>query len=292
MEYQVLKRGTSAFPKRLLDRLGKDAPAQLYYHGQLGLLNRFTMAVACADSIDGQGLNETNQLLFTIREYDLNYIGGWHSIMETEIFRLGLYRSNLTVALFTAKGLGHETFESFLRDRFFPPFDDFPERDEYFRRVESDELLVLSLVEPELPRTLRRNAIERNWVSCALSDVVFIPYGPKGSKTYRLARRIKDAGWPVFTLEHALAADLHELGIPGFSRKSVGEFLNGLGAKEAAPEQRNVARTSRKGFPELSTPGPRRNVQGKIPFASDKLPAQPASARPQKEKPAREEHKN
>jgi hypothetical protein len=231
MEYQVLTRDSEGYPKRLLERLGGDAPVELYYHGPLSFLSRFTMAFMCADALDARGFMETNQLLFTIREYDLNYIGGWHSWMETEVFRLGLFFPHPTVTVFTAKGLGHETSDSYLLDRFYPPLDDFPERDEYYRRANAGQLLVLSLVPPETARTARRNVVERNWIACALSDVVFIPYAPKGSKTYSLAKRIKAAGWPIFTLAHELASDTLGLDIPGLSRKTVGPFLERLGAR-------------------------------------------------------------
>ena len=91
-----------------------------------------------------------------------------------------------------------ETFESFLRDRFYPPLHEFPERDEYFRRAKEGELLILSVSNPDETRQLRKNIMERNWIACVLSDVVFIPYGPKGSKTYTMAKRIVDANIPVF----------------------------------------------------------------------------------------------
>ena len=126
MEYQILNPSDQEYPKRLLERLRKSSPEQIYYWGPLDLINRFTMAVISADSISGLALMATNQLLFTIREYDINLIGGWHSVMETEIFRLGLFRKNLTVTLFTAKGLESETFESFLETRFYPPLHEFP----------------------------------------------------------------------------------------------------------------------------------------------------------------------
>ncbi len=269
MEYQVLTRGTDAYPKRLPERLGKNAPAQLCFHGPLSLLDRFTMAVICADSIDGEGFIETNQLLFTIREYDLNYIGGWHSMMETEIFRLGLFRSNSTVTLFTAKGLRHETFESYLLDRFYPPLHEFPEREEYFRRGSDGELLVLSAVEPDVSRTSRKNVMDRNRIACALGDVVFAPFGPKGSKTYRLAAEIKDAGWPVFTLEHELSRDLHEIGIPGLNRKTVGGYLEGFGASRnpnPPPRQNRRHKVDKPVKPSRRTTG----IQEEIPFVSDK----------------------
>ncbi|MBN2465110.1 hypothetical protein JXD38_05765 [candidate division WOR-3 bacterium] len=271
MEYQVLDLESAEYPARLRDRLGEKAPPRLWVHGPLTLLDRFTMAVACSDSISGLGLNATNQLLFTIRELDLNYIGGWHSVMETEIFRLGLYRANSSVTLLSAKGLAVETHESWLRDRFYPPLDDFPERDEYFRRAEAGELLLLSAVEPTTSRATKPNIYSRNLYACALADVTFFPYGPKGSKTYRLASEVKAAGWPTFTIEHELARDLHELGIPGYSRSTVGEFLAGLGAKVALPMARPVTTHAPKELPERprTKPTPPRHTQQDLPFVRD-----------------------
>lgn len=164
MEYQILRPRDQAYPIRLSNRLGKEAPV-LYYNGPLKFLARWTLAVISSDSIGGLGMLASNQLLFTIREYDLNYIGRWHSVMETEIFCLGLFRKNTTVTLFSAKGLGRETFDSFLLDRSYPPLHEFPERDEYFRRAKSGEVLILSVTEPNVGRSVKRNVMARNWVS-------------------------------------------------------------------------------------------------------------------------------
>lgn len=271
MEYHVLKRGDKGYPRRLAERLGDKAPERLYFHGPLELLDRLTMATVCSDQSGGKALMATNQLLFTIREYELNYIGGWHSTLETEVFRLGLWRYNHTVTMFTAKGLAHETFESYLRDRFYPPFDKIPERKEYFRRAEEDELLVLSVVEPDVTRTLRPNVVQRNWIACALADFIFIPFAPKGSKTYALAKRIRKAGWPAFTLDDPMCAELHELGVPGFNRKSVAQFLEGFGAKVTTMERKTIAQGPRDFvLQETLPPEKPQNTQGVLPFASDK----------------------
>lgn len=230
MEYQILTPPDKEYPKRLIDRLENSSPEQIFYYGPLDFLNRFTMAVISADSISGLAMNACNQLLFTIREYDLNFIGGWHSVMETEIFRLGLFRKNTTVTLFTAKGLECETFESFLETRFYPPLHEFPERDEYFRRAKEGKLLMLSVSHPKEARMKRPNIIERNWLACVLSDVVFVPFAEKGTKTLALAKRVLSSQVPIFTTDHEANNNLHQLGIPGFSRKSVGAYLEKLGA--------------------------------------------------------------
>ena len=111
MEYKILGRDAPEYPQKLITRLNRDAPERIYYHGPLELLDIFTMGYISADSITGLGLMTTNQLLFTIREYGVNYIGSAFAIMETEIFRLGLWRSNQDVTLFSSKGLIKESFE-------------------------------------------------------------------------------------------------------------------------------------------------------------------------------------
>jgi predicted Rossmann fold nucleotide-binding protein DprA/Smf involved in DNA uptake len=237
MEYQILTNLDQDYPKRVLERIAESSPQKIFYWGPLDFLKRFTMAVISADSISGLALMATNQLLFTIREYDLNIIGGWHSVMETEIFRLGLFRKNFTVSLFTAKGLEQETFESFLETRFHPPLHEFPERDEYFRRAKERKLLMLSVSSPEEKRMKRPNIINRNWLACVLSDVVFVPFAEKGTKTLALAKQILSAEIPIFTTDHESNHALHKLGIPGLSRKSVGAYLEKLGARRAQASQ-------------------------------------------------------
>jgi predicted Rossmann fold nucleotide-binding protein DprA/Smf involved in DNA uptake len=266
VEYQTLTPSDQDYPKRLLDRLGNSSPEQIFYWGPLDFLKRFTIAVISADSISGLAMMATNQLLFTIREYDLNFIGGWHSVMETEIFRLGLFRKNTTVTLFTAKGLERETFESFLETRFYPPLHEFPERDEYFRRAKEGKLLMLSVSPPKEAKMKRPNIINRNWLACVLSDVVFVPFAEKGTKTLGLAKRVLSAQIPIFTTDHEANNALHQLGIPGLSRKSVGTYLEKLGAHRAQlSEGENNRILLSKPTPEPENKSPR-FLQGKLDF--------------------------
>ncbi len=266
MEYKLLTPSDQEYPKHLLERLEKSSPEQIFYLGPLDFLKRFTMAVISADSISGLAMLAANQLLFTIREYDLNFIGGWHSVMETEIFRLGLFRKNTTVTLFTAKGLDRETFESFLETRFYPPLHEFPEREEYFHRAREGKLLMLSVSPPKEAKMKRPNIINRNWLACALSDVVFVPFAEKGTKTLVLAKRVLSAQTPIFTTDHEDNKSLHQLGIPGFSRKSLGTFLEKLGCHRAQlSEGRNNKIVLHDLTPETENKSPK-FLQGKLNF--------------------------
>lgn len=237
MEYKILERRATEYPQKLIARLNQDVPERIHYFGPLELLGQFTMGVISADSISGLGLMEANQLLFTIREYDINYIGSWFSVMETEIFRLGLWRANQNVTLFSSKGLAMESFESYLKTRFYPPFHEFPEREEYFRRAEENELLMLSIVDPDIGKMIRKNIIERNYIACMLSDAVFIPFAEKGTKTMAMAKRLVSTDVPVFTTRYEGNKDLHKLGIQGLTRQNVGQFLENLGVKLSDPHK-------------------------------------------------------
>ena len=241
MEFETLTTRDPRYPRKLLDRLGAVAPT-LYFHGPLKLLDRFTMAVVIADLIPGHAMLAANDMLFKIREYALNYLGPWHSVMETEIFRLALdtptdpeRRRSLTLC--TARGLARENWDDFLGDRFgySGPFTGFPQKEEFYRRARAEELLWLSITEPNQKRFLRQNILLRNWVSCALADVVYVPFSEKGAKTFTAVKQVVAAGLPVFTVEHEVCQDLYALGIPAFNRKTVAKFLEALGARTDTP---------------------------------------------------------
>ncbi|MBI3813008.1 MAG: hypothetical protein HY279_00875 [Nitrospinae bacterium] len=250
MEYRVITLSDRNYPRKIKERLGDEAPEKIYYNGKLSYLDRFTMAVICSDKGSGIEYLEMSQLLYTIQEYSMNYIGGWHSFIEGEIFSNCLFmgyktgtkyaRSLIlgkrTLTLFSAKGLMKETYKSYFYDRHASDMK-FPEKDEYFRRAEEGELLMLSVCKPDEGRQNRKNIMERNWLACVLGDIVFIPCAPKGTKTYITAKKVVEANIPAFTTEHPTSADLHKIGIPGFNRKSVRKFLEDKGAKLPEPEK-------------------------------------------------------
>jgi len=247
MEFETLTIDDPRYPRKLLKRLGTEAP-KLYFQGPLILLYRFTMAVIAGDQIPGQAMLAANDMLFKIREYALNYIGPWHSVMETEIFRLALdtptdeqRRRSLTIC--TARGLTRENWDNFLGDRFGyeGPFTGFPQKEEFYRRAREGELLWLSIIDPQQKRFERRNILMRNRVACALADVVFVPFSEKGAKTFITVKQVLEDKVPIFTCQYGpdketdVNKDLFSLGIPSHPRKTVGDYLESLGASTDAP---------------------------------------------------------
>ena len=145
MEYETLTTQDPRYPGKLRERLKDEAPA-LYFHGPLKLLDRFGITVIAADSTPAPAQLATNDLLFKIREYAINYIGPWHAVWETEIFRLALYTPNdpdrrRSVTICTGRGLACENLDNFLGDRFGykGPFTGFPEKEEFYRRAHEEE---------------------------------------------------------------------------------------------------------------------------------------------------------
>ncbi len=253
--------------------MGENAPT-IYYDGPLELLQRFNMGVVCSDLCPGQCMVEANQLLFTIREYAMNYIGGWHAVMETEIFRLAMDRptdpdNTRSLTMLTARGLERENWDDFLNDRFGyeGPFRGFPQKEEYYRRAREGEILVLSITPPAQKRMERRNIMLRNLLTCVLSDVVFVPGAEKGSKTYTVCKRALALGVPIFTVNAQENSDLMALGIPTFTRRTVGKLLESLGAEKGGtspfpPRQEPMM------VREATAPAPRSNTSDR----SDQLP--------------------
>jgi len=247
MEYETLTPHDPRYPRRLLERLKDEAPT-LYFHGPLKLLDRFTLAIICSDQAGGKAFLAMNQLLFTIREYAINYIGPWHAVWETEVFRLAMDpprnpdpRRSLTIC--TGRGLVAETWDNFLGDRFGykGPFTGFPEKEEFYRRAREEELLWLSITPPEQKRFERKNIILRNRVACALADAVFVISAEKGTKTLSVVKQVLKTGVPMFTCQYSddkatdENKDLFALGIPSYTRKTVGKYLESLGASSDAP---------------------------------------------------------
>jgi hypothetical protein len=74
-----------------------------------------------------------------------------------------------------------------------------------------------------------------------LSDVVFFIFSEKGTKSFDAVKRVVAAGIPAFTCQYSAdkATDVNKglfaLGIPAHTGKTVGKFLESLGASTAAP---------------------------------------------------------
>ncbi|MBI2889334.1 MAG: hypothetical protein HYY13_00965 [Nitrospirae bacterium] len=251
MEYRVLNPKDGDYPRRLRERLGREAPT-LYALGPLEHLSRWTLAFLTADQEPGFVIRAAWDMFFPVLEYEMNAIGPWQSVNEGVFLRSALEKPWISMTLFTAKGLERETYTSFLDARHPGRFHDFLQRPEYERRAAAGELLLLSISPPRHGRQSRAVILERNWIACHLADVVFIggaekitkvwdaerrKYNEKPQKTFALARRLVKTGVPIFTVDHEDNKELLALGVPGYNPKTIRPLLESLGARKGrAPE--------------------------------------------------------
>jgi hypothetical protein len=224
-----------------------EAPT-IYFHGPLKLLDRFNLAVIGADLIPGQALMAMSDSFMTVRQYAMNFIGPCQSVGEMEVFTYVLEtkydpdrRRSLTAC--TARGLTRENWDNFLGDRFGykGPFTGFSQKPEFYRRAREDELLWLSVTPPEQLRFERKYIVLCNRVACALADAVYVLFAEKGTKTMSVVRHAVKTGVPMFTCQYSddkatdVNKDLFALGLPSYNRKTVGKYLESLGARIDAP---------------------------------------------------------
>lgn len=236
MEHHGIAPAEPGYPPLLRERLGADAPP-LAARGAFRLLERFCLAAACTDEIPGSALIAANDLLFQVRETPCNYVGGWHSVMETEIFRLALDRRSAgwegrSLTVIRALSFRHQTPVDFLTTRFGHggPFSNFPEKPEFLRRDATGEMLWLSAAPDHLTEMTEDVIARRNQLACAMSHVVFLPYAGPTSRTIALAAWILEHRIPAFTSMDEECAPLRELGVRGLTRKAVRPFLEEHGA--------------------------------------------------------------
>ena len=91
--------------------------------------------------------------------------------------------------------------------------------------------------------------------ACVLADAVFVPFAAKGTKTLTTCRKVVKAGIPIFTSADESNVALHDLGVSQLTRKTVGAFVEELGARlpePQDPEAETEAPVQQPLWPELA----------------------------------------
>lgn len=195
----------------------------------------------------------------------MNAIGSWQSVNEGVFFRSALDKPWISLALFSARGIEKESYESFLDYRHRPPQDSFIQKPEYQRRATEGELLLLSVSPPHNLKQTKDIIMHRNWIACNLADVVFIggaeraslqwsakvgKLTPRRQKTFALAKQLVKSKIPIFTVDHPDNMDLIKLGVPGYRPDTITDYLIGLGAEKGKALRENKTVQSEIKIPE------------------------------------------
>lgn len=196
-------RENFAYPQELRAGLGSDAPTELWTIGPLSLLNQPIIGFFCSSQCPGSVVLKTFDAITRMRDEGQILVGGFHSVMEWECFRI-LLRGTQPIIWVPARSIAGMR----LRPELKPAF-------------EADRLLILSPFEPVQQRTTATLAERRNRFIGALADRFFIPYASPDSKTAALASQLLTEGRQVRTVEDPSNAGLISMGATHFNPSQV-----------------------------------------------------------------------
>jgi hypothetical protein len=173
---------TPGLPPLLLARLRSEAPVQFWFAGPLQLLGQPITAFFCSSQCPGSIVLKTFDAVTRMRDEDRILIGGFHSVMEWECFRI-LLRGHQPVIWVPARSIAG----MHLKPELVPAF-------------KSGRLLILSPFTPNHKRVTSALAEQRNRFVAALADRIFVPHASPKSRTLALSQECHKRGTPLFTI--------------------------------------------------------------------------------------------
>jgi predicted Rossmann fold nucleotide-binding protein DprA/Smf involved in DNA uptake len=193
-----LQKTEAGYPFALKAYLGKLAPEQIYYIGNLDILQQKKLALFCSVKCPGNLILKTYNLARELRSAGTLVVSGFHSPMEKECFTL-LLRGKQAVIWCPARRLATKR----LLKMFVGPVSD-------------GRLLIISPFSEEIRRATQDTARVRNDCVAALGDSVFVAYAATGGKTEGFCRKILEWQKPLYTFESPYNASLVTLGARPF----------------------------------------------------------------------------
>ncbi len=171
----------AGWPRRLGERLGAHAPAELHLLGNAYLLSKAKTAFFCSARCPGGAILRAHDQAAKWRDEGRCIIGGFHSPVERDCLRI-LLRGDSPVIVCPARGLPKR----------LPP--------EWERPLASGRLLVLSCFPEKETRISTALARRRNEFVAALADEAWFAHIAPGGQSDRLTHRLTIWGTPFSTL--------------------------------------------------------------------------------------------
>ncbi len=166
-------------------------PPKLWSLGKAAILNRRLLGVISARQIDSDLALKSSQLLKQLTSLEeVAFIGGWHSPLEEDVFRI-LLTQGASIVFCASKSL----------NRFIPPI-------ELGSRISQGDALLLTHCSPKAKRISRDASIRRNELVVGLATALLVLSAPEGSASLKLAKSVLLQGKPVLSPEHRMNKEL------------------------------------------------------------------------------------
>ena len=166
----ILMAGDAAYPARLRECLGHDAPTELHALGNLELLTPLKTALFCSTQTPGSIVLKAYDQAARWRDEGRCVISGFHSPVEAECLRV-LLRGAQPIVVCPARSLPQR----------LPP--------DWQEPVAKGRLLILSAFGEQERRVTADLAARRNEVVAALADEIWFVHISPGGQMARLAGR-------------------------------------------------------------------------------------------------------
>ena len=194
MTTNLIARGNDHYPKNILNRLGSDSPSCLYALGNLSILDNRLIGLVCSVQCPGSIVIKTFDAVRELRDQEIVMAGGFHSPMEKECLDI-LLNGKHPVVLCPARSLKNLRIGQKSR-----------------QALKEGRLLIISPFAETIRRTTSQQAIQRNDLVAALSDVLLVPYASPGGKTWTTVNKALSWGQPIFTFLDNHNAELFDAG--------------------------------------------------------------------------------
>lgn len=183
MATKHIEQAGSDYPAGLTDRLGEDAPPYIYAIGDPSILRQRLLGLICSIQCPGSIVIKTLDAARALRDAGAAVIGGFHSPMEQEFLDI-LLRGDQPVVLCAAKGLRGLRMGQAAR-----------------QAAADGRLLAISPFDDNVRRTTATQAVQRNDLVAALSEILLAPHAAPGGKTWTTIGAALSHGQMVCTLE-------------------------------------------------------------------------------------------
>lgn len=185
---QALTKLDGAYPQRLVEVLGDDAPPILFVAGNTELLSRRAVGFCGSRKASDKGLRVGRDSAAMLARQGLNIVSGYASGVDLEVHRSALESGGAT-AFVLPDGILH-----------------FRAKREVASLLTPSNHVIVSEFPPRLP-WLARNAMQRNATIIGLSDAMIVIEAGTTGGTFACAESTLKYKHPLFVAHYAMPAD-------------------------------------------------------------------------------------
>lgn len=178
---EVLHLGNQRYPKKLLSILADSAPPIVFCKGDLSLLEAPTVAIVGSREASKRALEVAHRFAYELGSKGVTVVSGYAKGIDTKA-HLGALAAKGATILVLSEGISQFKWKKEFKDK-----------------IGGGKFLIISQF-PENQRWTPRNAMTRNKLTCALSDIVIVIEAKDNSGTLNTGLTALKLNIPLFVV--------------------------------------------------------------------------------------------